>query len=307
MNKMITKQTKPIVTIVTVTFNLIKSGREKTFRQCLESVHNQTYDNIEHIVIDGASNDGTVDLIEEYAKINWIRYISEPDSGIYDAMNKGIKMAEGKYISFLNSDDYYHDVAGVQTSIDALEISGATFSYAPVINLDEVSGTRQTIYPEISKVFFSITPNHQTMFISRDVMIEEGMFNSNFKCIADYDMTIRLCLKKYKSVYIEDSFLTYRLGGFSLEATNDGTVTDEIIHIYLNNYSHFYPIKPSECEKLSTTMYQGDYDNVPMKLARKLKTYEPYFNFKEYITGRRLGDRIKRRLFSFFSKGVVDK
>jgi len=81
----------PLVTIVTITFNLIKAGREKTFRQCLESVHNGTYKNVEHIVIDGASKDGTLDLIKEYANKGWVKYISEPDSGIYDAMNKGVR------------------------------------------------------------------------------------------------------------------------------------------------------------------------------------------------------------------------
>ena len=92
----------PKVTIVTVVYNLIENGREQYFRQCLESVHKQLYQNIEHIVIDGASNDGTIDLLEEYNKKGWIKYYSEPDTGIYDAMNKGIEKATGKYIVFLN-------------------------------------------------------------------------------------------------------------------------------------------------------------------------------------------------------------
>ena len=83
----------PKVTVVTVTRNLIKNGREQYFRQCLESVYEQVYSNVEHIVIDGASNDGTLDILKEYQKKKWITYYSEPDNGIYDAMNKGIKKA----------------------------------------------------------------------------------------------------------------------------------------------------------------------------------------------------------------------
>ena len=147
-------ESKPLVTIVTITFNLSKAGREKYFRQCLESVHNQTYENIEHIVVDGASVDGTAELIKEYADKGWIKYISEPDKGIYEAMNKGVKMADGKYITFLNSDDYYNEKTGVEISVKALEESGADFSYAPVVNLDEKTNKREIAYPKY-QTFFS--------------------------------------------------------------------------------------------------------------------------------------------------------
>ena len=74
----------PPITVITATYNLIKNGRKEFFKQCLESVHNQTYPNIEHLIIDGASSDGTVEMLQEYADKGWIKYISEPDSGIYD-------------------------------------------------------------------------------------------------------------------------------------------------------------------------------------------------------------------------------
>lgn len=108
---------QPLITIVTITYNLIKAGREQTFRQCVESVHNQTYKNIEHIIIDGASNDGSLDLIKEYEDKGWIKCYSEPDKGIFDAMNKGIRLAKGVYVNFLNTDDYFHDINGVENSV----------------------------------------------------------------------------------------------------------------------------------------------------------------------------------------------
>ena len=98
---------KPKVTVITITFNLIKAGRKQTFIKCMESVHNQNYKNIEHLIIDGASTDGTLDLLKEYQKKGYIKYKSKKDKGIWDAMNKGIDVASGDYITFLNSDDFY--------------------------------------------------------------------------------------------------------------------------------------------------------------------------------------------------------
>ena len=124
---------QPKVTIVTITYNLLEANREKTFRQCVESVHNQTYENIEHIVIDGASNDGTIELLKEYADKNWLTYYSEPDTSIYNAMNKGLAKATGEYITFLNSDDFYHNLEGISKTVKTIVNSNADFVYSDFI------------------------------------------------------------------------------------------------------------------------------------------------------------------------------
>ena len=121
----------PLVTVITVCFNLVSNGRAGQFEQCLRSVHAQDYPQVEHLVIDGGSQDGTLELLQKYAALGWIRYVSEPDSGIYDAMNKGIRLAGGKYVAFLNSDDYWHHRRAVSASVAALEQGNAAFSYAP--------------------------------------------------------------------------------------------------------------------------------------------------------------------------------
>ena len=92
----------PLVTVVTITYNLIKAGREKFVRQCIESVKNQTYPNVEHIIIDGASSDGTLEIFKDYP---WLQVYSEPDSGIYDAMNKLNDTLEGQTQQFLEKLD----------------------------------------------------------------------------------------------------------------------------------------------------------------------------------------------------------
>lgn len=279
---------KPLVTIVTITFNLIKAGREKSFRQCVESIHNQTYENIEHIIIDGASNDGTVDLIKEFADKGWIKYVSEKDEGIYDAMNKGIKLAQGKYIAFLNSDDYYHGRNGVEVSVKALEKSGADFSYAPAIILNEEEGREWVVYPNTMEVFLSYPPfNHQTMFTKRSVMMEEGMFNTEFKIAGDLDFILRIFLKKYKGVAVEEIFTTYRLAGVS---SKQATLSEsEAVKIIYNHYKNIYPITIEDCWEIRKTR------KLPAPLIKKLKQFRPYFDYGDYLNS--INFKSKSRLF----------
>lgn len=278
------QETRPFTTIITITFNLIKANRGKFFRQCLESVHNQTYKNIEHIIVDGASKDGTVDLIKEYSDKGWVKYISEPDTGIYDAMNKGIKLARGKYIAFLNSDDYYHDKTGVASSVNALEESNADFSYAPVI-VRFKDGTLFSEHPQcnpkISNVFFTMPFCHQTMFTKREVMIRENMFDANYKSAADYDFVIRLCLKRYKSVFVNNTFVTYQFEGVSSTAQENSL--NETADIYFRQYSKLFPITREVSEVMCRNVYTGDYYNgLPSQLAEKFRKYNPYFDYGDY-------------------------
>ncbi|NTW45582.1 MAG: glycosyltransferase [Candidatus Moranbacteria bacterium] len=230
----------PLVTVVTVTFNLIRNNRKETFLQSVESVHLQTYQNIEHIVIDGASNDGTADLLASCVrKYKRLRYISEPDRGIYDAMNKGIMHARGKYVVFLNSDDYWHDLHGVEWSVEALERSGAAFSYAPAKILDQKKSCQWVVYPDLSSVFFSASPfNHQTMFTRRDVLLREGMFDDSLLIMGDLDLILRLVIRKYDSVFVDRIFTTYRLSGMSTELIYEGDEeAAKVLYKYYNTIS----------------------------------------------------------------------
>lgn len=276
-------KTKPLITIITVTFNIINDGRELFLRQCIESVHAQSYKNIEHIIIDGASTDGTLSILEDYQKRNWIKYYSEPDSGRYDAMNKGVLHAKGVYISFLNSDDYYHNLDGVSASISALERSKASFSFAPVKLSDEKNKTTIVQHPDISEVFYNIVPNHQTMFVKKDILIKEGLYNSAYQCMADYDFTLRMCLKNYKSIFVNKVFVTYRLGGYSETALNNKTIENEMTDIFYKNYNNVTFLSRQECSKISGTLYNNSITNISTKLAIELATRSNYFNLGKYI------------------------
>lgn len=206
----------PLVTVVTVCYNLVSAGRKDAFAQCVASVQAQTYSRIEHLVIDGGSTDGTLDLLEEYRSRGWIRFISEPDKGIYDAMNKGIREAAGKYVAFLNSDDFWHGCSGVADSVAALEASGAAFSYASR-NVVYEDGELKYVEQASIGVFAMMMPFcHQTMFTRREILLKHGGFDDvTFRSAADYDLIFRILLDGASCVYVPTNFTSFRLNGFS--------------------------------------------------------------------------------------------
>jgi glycosyltransferase involved in cell wall biosynthesis len=214
----------PKITIITVTRNLIASGRKEFFLQCLESVQNQTYPNIEHIVIDGASTDGTLELLEEYKRKKWITYYSQPDEGVYDAMNKGIQKSTGKYVNFLNSDDYFCDNIGLERSVELLEKTGAAFSHSEVCNCNANGEKLHLQQNRVEYFFFRMPFCHQGVLMRRDILVFEGMFNNtDFKIASDYDLLIRVILNGYRGVSVNVVFAVFRIGGLShiMRQTND--------------------------------------------------------------------------------------
>ncbi len=271
--------TQPLVSIITVTFNIIDNNRAKTFQQCLRSVQNQTYANIEHIVIDGNSKDGTLQLLEKYKEKGWITYISEPDTGIYDAMNKGIKKARGKYIAFLNSDDYYHGKTGIEESVRALEKTGAAFSYAPVIIRDpkdnHIMYEHTHMHPKITNVYTLMPFCHQSMLTRKSVIETEGMFDTRYQSAGDYELTLRLCLKEYESVLIDTRFVTFRFGGMS--DVHQALSVKEVAQCYYHNYRKLCKISKKECEQI----YCQNYNGITLNLGWALRNNK-YFDFEEF-------------------------
>lgn len=204
----------PLVTVVTITYNLIKNGRADSIRQCIESVRNQTYANVEHVVIDGASTDGTLELLKEYEKGACIKLYSEPDNGVYDAMNKGLSYANGKYVNYLNSDDFFHNHKAVECSVDWLEDSGADYSFADTILLYE--DKKEYVWEgDLSKILWASHYCHQSMFVKKQVLIEMNGFDTKYTVSADTDLMIRLYDKRSSWVKVPECIVTYRVGGHS--------------------------------------------------------------------------------------------
>ncbi len=207
----------PLVTVITATFNLIKSGRKETFIQSAESVQKQTYKNIEHIVIDGASEDGTLKLLEKYQKKGWFKYYSEPDKGIYDAMNKGILKAKGKYVVCLNSDDLYCNDKAIEMLVQKAEEQDADACYgnATKVNPKTMEVTFDWKGKENFLPWTPAFPCHQTFLIRTDVMKELGLYNLKYKGCADNAFLVRLVQHNKKITNIDEYIITFRDGGFS--------------------------------------------------------------------------------------------
>ncbi len=228
----------PKISIISVVFNLIKNDRKKTFLQMIESVAKQTYSNIEHIIVDGASNDGTIELIKKVAKkYKNIIWISEKDTGIYDAMNKGAKLATGKYISYLNSDDFYHDKLGVENVVKKLEEKQADFSYSPVLILSENKSEKTRIWiPKIYKYLTHMPFGHQGLFVKKNIFIKIKLFSKKLKIASDYGFILKLILSNAKGILVNNIFATFREGGASEDKAKD---TLEKAIIFEKNYSKY--------------------------------------------------------------------
>lgn len=243
---------QPLITIITVVHDLIKAGREQYFRQCLESVHNQTYKNIEHIVVDGASKDGTIELIKEYAQKGWVKYMSEHDNGLYEAMNKGACLGKGEYLAFLNSDDFYNDLDGIEKCIEKLVKTNSDFLYAKanIVEKGNKKSFKNHLYvkPTLSAVFTDMPFSHQAMVVKSDVFKKLGMYDLKYKSAADYDFILKMVFNRCSYTTCNSKLATFRIGGFSLE--NDNLSNNEIADFYIKFYGRFYAFTHEEAKKI---------------------------------------------------------
>ena len=209
----------PKVSVITVCFN-----SEKTLEQTICSVINQTYCNTELIIIDGGSCDNTIDIIEKYkGKITY--WVSEPDSGIYNAMNKGIRVARGDYLYFLGSDDTLHDCDVLQKVVQLISLHPSDIIYGNVIAFNKTFGYqmeegRCLTLEQLQKGWM---PPHQGMFIKTEVINKAQGFNEEYRIVSDYDLLMK-CLKLGATTSYTDLAIAY----FNLE----GTSSNEIKMIY---------------------------------------------------------------------------
>jgi len=200
------------ISIITVCFNA-RDTIEETFL----SVTNQSYKNVELIVIDGGSTDGTLEIINKYKdKISY--FVSEPDDGIYDAMNKGIKTASGDFIIFLNANDVFYDENVLQKVSDALnENPEVKFLFGDTDCISEDKKSSQIMTYEKMKNKFSIMCDnicHQSIFYHRSLFKKFGIYSDEFKIYADWDFNVKcLVQNNVASIYLPIVISKFQLGG----------------------------------------------------------------------------------------------
>jgi glycosyltransferase involved in cell wall biosynthesis len=212
-NDSISELLKPLVSVVTIIKDIVKSGRIEMLEQCIESVQSQTYSNIEHIIIDGASDDGTLEFLEKFRKFKSIKIYSSPDQGIWDAIQKGIIYSKGEYTNILNSDDYFCNNDAILIAVNALIKSSSDWFYsgAEIIRKD---GSMFTFPTSIYGVFSCMGIVHQTMFVRRDILLKSCAFTSKYITKENYLMML-LIINGFKVAYNPSSLVHYREGGYS--------------------------------------------------------------------------------------------
>jgi glycosyltransferase involved in cell wall biosynthesis len=203
------------LSVVTVCLNA-----RATIGEAVASVHAQTHDEVEHIVVDGASADGTLEILEQF-RSGITTLISEPDRGLYFAMNKGIAAATGDYLGFLNSDDVYHHERVLESIAAALSSSGADSAHADLVYVRRDDPSRIVRYwhskPYVAGMFEAgWHPAHPTLFVRTDLLKEMGGFNTHYRYHADFDLMVRLFIqRRISSVYIPQILVRMRTGGQS--------------------------------------------------------------------------------------------
>ena len=223
----------PLFSLITVSHN-----SSKTISDTIQSVLNQTYNDIEYIIVDGNSKDNTVDIIKEYEpKFNGrMLWISEPDKGLYGAMNKGIRMATGDVVGIINSDDFYHrnDIISIVANEFKRDLSLQAV-YGDVRFVNE-KNTDKTVRYYSSRLFrpwlfrFGFMPAHPSFFTFRENYFKYGLYKIDYKIAADYELLIRfLYVFRIKSKYISTDFLKMRLGGESTASIKSNYVLNQEI------------------------------------------------------------------------------
>ena len=205
------------VSIITATYN-----SASTLADTLLSVEKQSYPLIEHIIIDGQSNDNTLQVVGEFNHIHQV--VSEKDKGIYDAMNKGIAFATGDIIGILNSDDFYADENVIEQVVKIFQTTNCDAVYGDLVFVDPLQTNkiaRKWIAGKYSDQLFlkGWMPPHPTFFVRRDIYNQYGKFNLSLKSSADYELMVRLFfLHKIKVEYLPGILVHMRSGGQSTKS-----------------------------------------------------------------------------------------
>ena len=208
------------ISVVTTTFN-----SEKTVADTIESVLAQTHKDIEYIVVDGASKDSTMDIVKKYESAfeGKIKYVSERDTGIYNAMNKGLQMATGDVVGTLNSDDFFADNSVLETINNAFETSNTDCVFANLLLVDAKDTNkviREFCNGEYRKNAFQKGwhPAHPTFYAKTELYKKFGYFNETLRIAADFELMLRFIEKnKITTKYIDKVFVKQRAGGVSTQ------------------------------------------------------------------------------------------
>ena len=253
------------ITVITPVYN----GQE-TIRSCIESVSDQSFPFKEHLIVDGASTDKTIDILKEYP----LKWISEKDNGIYDALNKGINIATGEIICFLGSDDMYAQPHVLQKIANAFETNPEIdIVYGDMIFVERDDISKITRYwrsspfkPGLFKKGW--LPQNHSLFIRRNVFEKHGLFNLQFE-ISDYELQYRFFEKlNLQTLYLPGIVVKMRSGGVSNSSLQNIYNNMKGIHDILK----FYKVKHPYIYVINTLFYRFKQVFIPSDIKKTYKS-----------------------------------
>ncbi len=281
------------VSIITIVYNNCTC-----IAGCIQSVQQQTYPDIEHIVIDGGSTDGTQEQIEKNCHC-LAYYKSEKDNGLYDALNKGIHQATGDIVGVMHSDDMFYEPDTVQKIVDAFEKSKADIVYANGLYVDKHDPMKvMRVYA--AKPFrdrylrFGWVPLHTTIYAKRELFLKYGMYDINYDIASDYEISLRwLTNKDIKTHFLNLSVVKMRLGGKSTNPTLQKKKSTEDLHIIHKYNLHgpftlgFKIIRKIPQYIIPRIMNNSDETLKTLMLTPRGKMLELQERFHAFRTGKR--------------------
>jgi len=223
----------PLISVITVVRNNAGSIGES-----IESVIHQTYGNIELLVIDGGSDDGTLEIIKQYNNTIDL-WISGKDNGIYDTMNKALELAQGRYIHFLNSDDHYTYQRVIEMVMDQLVKNHARWIHANILMLDKRKGKGWIRYSNVSKYYFLFKGiPQQAFFFEKKLFDEFGHFNTEYRIVADLDFLLCIMVKnRIPGSYLNMPVVVFDTGGISGNMERKKAERDRVLKKYFPKWA----------------------------------------------------------------------
>ncbi|MCM1182631.1 MAG: glycosyltransferase [Roseburia sp.] len=255
------------VSIITVVYN-----GAATIEQTIQSILHQTYDNIEYIIIDGASTDGTQQIIEKYAD-SISCYVSEKDDGLYYAMNKGIEKATGEIIGIVNSDDWYADDA-IESVVSFFGQNDVELTYGKIVAVSGGHGKKIIGNMPLESIWYQMALPHPSVFVKKEVYDKLGIFDVRYRLAADYELLLRFYSKKVTFGYIDKVITYFREGGLSTKRKKE--MYDEGYKISMS-YADQCPYKEQVISQIKETYnwacFSMDMQNLKGLMSKLLCEY----------------------------------
>ncbi len=257
-----------MISVITPCKNIISGGRQSFFQKMVATLYKQTYQDFEHILVDGDSEDETADLLQKHLRNGHIdTLISEKDNNLYEAINKGLKIAKGEYIHVMTTDDYFATNGFFEKSLEAMEKYKVDFTHADRIIIKRDGGKPSIKRGDERTAFFRMPFRYQTMLIRKNIYDELGPFDEKFEIASDYKFMLKMLLADKKGYYFPKIFIHSLEGGVS---ANRQKCIKEVTQVLFECYGKKYSLTIKDCrniyqKKISPDLFSKILSNVKDK------------------------------------------